>query len=69
MYGKLPSDRQNVEVRLDNRDWQPATFVDGEFVDPYGMPLDRSKISSWRSPTGNANRMVATDDGPGSRLN
>jgi len=60
MYDKeLPSDRQNVEVRLDDHDWQPATYVDGEFVDPYGLPLDRSKISSWRAPNGSPNRVNA----------
>jgi probable HAF family extracellular repeat protein len=59
MYDKLPSDRQNVEVRFDNRDWQPATYVDGEFVDEYGMPLDSRKISSWRAPNGSPNRVNA----------
>ena len=52
MFDKLPSDRQNVEVRFDNRDWQPAMYVDGEFVDAYGMPLDSGRISSWRAPNG-----------------
>ena len=53
MFDKLPNDRQMVEVRLENRDWQAATYQDGEFVDAYGMPLDPHKISSWRSPNGN----------------
>ncbi len=57
MFDKLPTDRQNVEVRFDNRDWEPATYVDGEFVDAYGMPLDARKISSWRAPNGSPNRV------------
>jgi hypothetical protein len=69
MYDKLPSDRQHVEVRLDNREWQPATYVDGEFVDAYGMPLDRRKISSWRDPNRpSPNRPTAPGDGS-KRLN
>ena len=48
MNEKLPTDRQIVEVRLGNGEWQPATYRDGEFVDAYGMPLERRKISSWR---------------------
>lgn len=59
MFDKLPSDRQNVEVRFDNRDWQPAMYVDGEFVDAYGMPLDSRKISSWRAPNGTPHRANA----------
>jgi hypothetical protein len=58
MFDKLPTDRQNVEVRVDNRDWEPATYVDGEFVDAYGMPLDSRKISSWRAPNGGPNRVA-----------
>lgn len=50
---RLPADRQIVEVRLGSGDWQPATFRDGEFVDAYGMPLDRRKVSNWR-PAGAA---------------
>jgi hypothetical protein len=41
-------DRQVVEVRVANSDWQPATYTNGEFVDAYGMPLDRRRISGWR---------------------
>jgi hypothetical protein len=53
MYDKLPNDRQSVEVCVDNRDWQAATFQNGEFVDVYGMTMDRSHISNWR-PSDNA---------------
>jgi len=45
---RFPMDRQVVEVRVANSDWQPATYTNGEFVDAYGMPLDRRRISGWR---------------------
>jgi hypothetical protein len=53
---KLPMNQQIVEIRLGQGEWQPATFRDGEFVDAYGMPLDRRKISSWRPAGSAANR-------------
>ena len=52
MFDKLPRDQGLRVVRFDNRDWQPAMYVDGEFVDAYGMPLDSGRISSWRAPNG-----------------
>ena len=45
---RFPMDRQVVEVRVANGDWQPATYRNGEFVDVYGMPLDRRRIKGWR---------------------
>jgi hypothetical protein len=51
---KLPTDRQVIEVRLGTDEWQPAIFRDGEFVDTYGIPLERRKISSWRPAKANA---------------
>ena len=51
---KLPVDRQIIEVRLGNDAWQPAMFRDGEFLDMYGMPLERRRISSWRPAKANA---------------
>jgi hypothetical protein len=51
---KLPMDRQVIEVRLGTDQWQPAMFRDGEFVDMYGIPLERRKISSWRPAKANA---------------
>jgi len=69
MYDKLPSDRQHVEVRVGNRDWQPATYVDGEFVDAYGMPLDRHKISGWRDPSRLTPNRPAAPQGGSNRLN
>ena len=48
MNNKLPMERQVVEVRVGNGDWQPATYRDGEFIDLYGMPLDRKRIAGWR---------------------
>jgi hypothetical protein len=54
MTDKLPMDRQIIEVRLGTAEWQPAMFRDGEFVDMYGIPLERRKISSWRPANANA---------------
>ncbi len=51
---KLPVDRQIIEVRLGTDAWQPAMFRDGEFVDMYGLPLERRTISSWRPAKANA---------------
>ena len=45
---KLPMDRQIIEVRLGTDEWQPAMFRDGGFVDMYGIPIERRRISSWR---------------------
>lgn len=50
---QLPSDRQAVQVKFDNSDWQPATYRYGQFVDVYGIPLDPQKISSWRPAISN----------------
>ncbi len=55
MKGELPVDRQTVQVQLNNGDWQAATYQDGQFVDLYGLPLDRLKITSWRPAGGAAN--------------
>ena len=51
---RLPADGQVIEVRLGSGDWQPATYRDGEFVDAYGMPLDRRKVSGWRAAAATA---------------
>jgi hypothetical protein len=51
---KLPMDRQIIEVRLGTAEWQPAMFRDGEFVDSYGIPIERRRISSWRPANANA---------------
>lgn len=48
MKDKIPMEEQVVEVCLANSEWQPATFKGGEFVDAYGLPLDRQEISNWR---------------------
>ena len=53
MKDKLPAEHQVIEVRLGN-EWQPATYRGGEFVDSYGMTLDRSEISTWRPANSNA---------------
>jgi hypothetical protein len=44
----LPTDQQAVQITLDDRAWQPATYRRSEFVDVYGLPIDRQKIMSWR---------------------
>jgi hypothetical protein len=48
MNNKVPTDHQVVEVLVGDDVWQQATYKDGEFVDTYGMSLDRSSISNWR---------------------
>jgi hypothetical protein len=53
MNHQLPLERQLVEVRFDNRDWMTATYQNGEFVDMFGLPLNREKISSWRPADAN----------------
>ena len=45
---EMPRDQQTVQITLDDQAWQPATYRRGEFVDIYGLPLDRQKIMSWR---------------------
>ena len=57
MYDKLPNDRQVVEVCVENREWQLATYENGEFVDAYGLPLDLSRISGWRAVDGSRHRV------------
>lgn len=52
MKGELPLERQAVQVKLNDGDWQPAVYQDGQFVDLYGLPLDHLKITSWRSAGG-----------------
>ncbi|MDR3388251.1 MAG: hypothetical protein P4L92_14475 [Rudaea sp.] len=58
MNNELPVERQLVLVTLDNRDWQPATFRYGQFVDAYGLPLDSEKISNWRPVDGSGANAV-----------
>jgi hypothetical protein len=53
MKGELPMERQAVQVKINDGDWQPATYQDGQFVDSYGLPLDAAKISAWK-PVGGA---------------
>lgn len=48
MKGELPMERQSVQVKLNDGDWQPAVYQDGQFVDLYGLPLDHRKIDGWR---------------------
>ncbi len=53
MKGELPMEQQSVQVKIENGEWQAAVYQDGQFVDLYGLPLDRTKISGWR-PAGGA---------------
>jgi hypothetical protein len=48
MDTRCPNDGQVVQVRIDDGEWQPATFRDGQFVDLYGLPLDAAKMSEWK---------------------
>ena len=48
MFDELPANHQEVEVHFEDRAWLSAFFRNGEFVDTYGLPLDRSRISGWR---------------------
>jgi hypothetical protein len=66
MNNKVPTDQQVVEVLVADDVWQQATYKDGEFVDTYGMSLDRISISDWRphvlapanpNPTASANHV------------
>ena len=55
MKGELPMDRQAVQVKINDGDWQAAVYQDGQFVDLYGLPLDHKKISSWLPAGGSVN--------------
>ncbi len=59
MRGELPMDRQAVQVKINDGEWQAAVYQDGQFVDLYGLPLDGGKISSWRPAGGAANGSAA----------
>jgi len=61
MKGELPMDRQAVQVKIDDGDWQAAVYQDGQFVDLYGLPLDSHKISSWRPAGGSADGRAAAN--------
>ena len=61
MKGELPMDRQAVQVKINDGDWQPAVYQDGQFVDLYGLPLDHRKITSWRPAGGSAGGRPAGD--------
>jgi len=53
MKGELPMERQAVQVKINDGEWQPAIYQDGQFVDLYGLPLDHRKVTSWR-PAGSS---------------
>ena len=59
MKGELPMERQAVQIRIGEGEWQSAVYQDGQFVDLYGLPLDHTKISSWR-PAGGTNGTPAS---------
>ncbi len=61
MKGELPMDREAVQVKLTDGDWQPAVYQDGQFFDLYGLPLDYRKITSWRPAGGSPNGSAAAD--------
>ena len=64
MKGELPMERQAVQVKIGEGDWQPAVYQDGQFVDLYGLPLDHLKISSWRPAGGTVNGSAGTNRRP-----
>jgi hypothetical protein len=49
MNTELPTEGQIVQVKIGNGALQPATFRRGQFVDLYGLPLDKSRISEWQA--------------------
>jgi hypothetical protein len=61
MKGELPLERQSVQVKVTDGDWQPAVYQDGQFVDLYGLPLDHRKITSWRPAGASADGQAATN--------
>jgi len=61
MKGELPMERQPVQVKLGEGEWQAAVYQDGQFVDTYGLPLDHRKITSWRPAGGSANGSAASE--------
>ena len=75
MKGELPMDRQAVQVKINDGDWQAAVYQDGQFVDLYGLPLDGTKISIWRPAGGSAdgrpaaNRPLRGEPRPAQRTN
>jgi len=61
MKGELPMERQAVQVKINDGEWQPAIYQDGQFVDLYGLPLDHRKITGWRPAGGAAGGQPATN--------
>jgi hypothetical protein len=51
MKHETPQEGQDVQVRIGNGSFQPATYRRGQFVDLYGLPLDSDKISEWQPAT------------------
>ena len=45
----VPVEHQAVEVLVGDDVWQAATYKEGEFVDAYGLPLDKTSIVKWRA--------------------
>ncbi len=66
MKGELPLERQAVQVKLNDGDWQSAIYQDGQFVDLYGLPLDHRKVSSWRAAGGSIDGRATPIRGLGS---
>lgn len=48
MNDEHPIEGQIVEVKIGGGAWQSATYRRGQFVDLYGLTLDRQKISEWQ---------------------
>lgn len=61
MKGELPMERQAVQVKINDGEWQPAIYQDGQFVDLYGLPLDHRKVTSWRPAGGSMGGLPAAN--------
>jgi hypothetical protein len=48
MNTELPAEGQVVQVKIGAGAFQPATYRRGQFVDLYGLTLDRGKVSVWQ---------------------
>jgi len=71
MTRERPQEGEAVQVKLNDGDWQPATYREGQFIDLYGLPLDSRKITRWQhaersslppAARGGATRRLATLD-------
>ncbi|WP_395683638.1 hypothetical protein [Dokdonella sp.] len=48
MQDETPLEGQDVQVKVGDN-WQAATYRRGQFVDVYGLALERQRISEWQA--------------------